>query len=298
MKKNNFPVTPSLGIENTLTSLKFIQDGMLDRFETLLKALSNSYSGVIILEGCAYNKTGDDYTIGVGKVYYNGEMLTVDAFEGTHATNVPVFSAVVYDYTGQNKPIYSDRVFRDTHGQRKLTIVMGASGSAISDVVNARKGFSYQKTVAGTYPNDAIVFIYTPTGCVGGIASNVGTGDLGVTFTVSGDKITASGMLTIDVPNSTADDFFESGSGYPIGFIRLELQDEFKGKAGDNSDATVGFAIATNYAASGVGNRSFANSVQCPCKIDQNGDILVKAMPRPGANKRVVVNFYIDYLKA
>lgn len=176
MKKNNFPVTPGLGIENTLTSLKFIQEGMLDRFESLLKGVTDSFNTVIILEGCAYNKTGDDYTVAAGSVYYNGEILSVDAFAGNHATQVPVFSAVAYDYTGQNKPIYSDRVFRDTHGERKITIVMGASGSGIMDVVNTPSltdvlvdvtqnnlGSMLIRTLLGTYTTNDVIKLY---GCV------------------------------------------------------------------------------------------------------------------------------------
>ncbi len=173
MKQNNFThVLGGIGMENTSTLTRFVQEGMLERFEALLKALTGSSNNVVILDGCTYNKSGDDYTVSEGSVYYNGEVLSVDSFAGTHATQVPVFKQVISDYTGQNKPIYKDGTFKDTHGVRKMTIVMGATGSGFTDCSAAIVLPNIMPTEWTLLNSTTGVSLISPSGSVSGYKCN------------------------------------------------------------------------------------------------------------------------------
>lgn len=127
----------ALGMELSPSFAKQQQEALLERLSALLKGLTNNATGIIVLDGCEMTIVGDDYTQTAGVVYYNGEILTVDAFAGTHAVNVPVYQAPANTFAQQ--AWYGDAALRDTFYTRKLPMVMGASGSGIFDYDEVRR---------------------------------------------------------------------------------------------------------------------------------------------------------------
>jgi hypothetical protein len=120
-----------LGMELSPSFSKQSMSAMLERLTSILKGITNNAAGVVILEGCVMTVVGTNYTQTAGVVYYNGEVLSVDAFAGSHATNIPVYQAPTNTYTDQ--VWYGDGVKRDTFYVRKLPLAMAASGTGASN---------------------------------------------------------------------------------------------------------------------------------------------------------------------
>ncbi len=121
----------NLGMELSPSFHKHAQEGLLERLSAMLKGLTNNAAGIVILDGCVMTKVGDQYDQTAGVVYYQGEILTVDAFSGNHAVQIPVYQAATTTYTQQ--AWYGDGVKRDTFFTKKLPMAMAAAGSGIAD---------------------------------------------------------------------------------------------------------------------------------------------------------------------
>jgi hypothetical protein len=124
-----------LGMELSPSFAKQNQEALLERLSALLKGLTNNSAGIVILDGCVMTKVGTQYDQTAGIVYYNGEILTVDAFSGNHATEVPVYQAPTNTFTQQ--AWYGDAILRDTFYTRKLPMAMAVAGSGIADYDDA-----------------------------------------------------------------------------------------------------------------------------------------------------------------
>jgi hypothetical protein len=122
-----------LGMELSPSFSKHTQEGLTERLSAMLKGLTNNAGGVVILEGCVMTITvgGTQYDQTAGIVFYNGEILSVDAFSGLHAVNIPVFQAPANTFTQQ--AWYGDGVKRDTLYTRKMPMVMAVAGSGVAD---------------------------------------------------------------------------------------------------------------------------------------------------------------------
>lgn len=121
------------GMETSPSMSKHIQEGMVERFEAVVKAIGNSPSGILILHGCVFTVDGSNYSMTPGALYYQGKIYTVDAFEGVSSGgSIPVFSAVTTTFAGP-KSKFGDSLYRDVTGTDKMMVVMGASGSGIVD---------------------------------------------------------------------------------------------------------------------------------------------------------------------
>lgn len=120
----------SLGMESSPSFNKQLQDGVTDRMGALMKALTNGSNQIVIVHGCVMTVVGTDYTQTAGAVFYQGDFYTVDAFSGSHATQIPVYVAdSVYD----RQVWYGDLVRRDTFFTKKLKLQMAASGSGLAN---------------------------------------------------------------------------------------------------------------------------------------------------------------------
>lgn len=120
-----------LGMENSPSFAKQLQEGLFERINAALLGLTNNRSGITIVSGCVMTVVGNQYNQTAGVVFYNGELLAVDAFAGNHATQVPVYQSVSQIATGQ--AYYGDAALRDTFYVRKLTMAMATSGSGIEN---------------------------------------------------------------------------------------------------------------------------------------------------------------------
>jgi hypothetical protein len=120
----------ALGMESTPSFAKHLQDGMVDRFAAIMKALTNSSSQVVKIYGCVMTVVGNQYDQTAGVVYYNGNFHTVDVFSGNSGSQIPVYVA---DNIYTRQVWYGDLVKRDTFFTRKLKLQLGASGSGIAN---------------------------------------------------------------------------------------------------------------------------------------------------------------------
>lgn len=120
----------NLGVESSPSFGQQIQLGMIERFAAILKALSNDSNTVVKIYGCVMTKTGDNYNQTAGVVYFQGHCYTVDAFNGTNASAIPVYG---YNNTYTRQAWYGDSVKRDTFFTRKLNLQFGPPGSGLAD---------------------------------------------------------------------------------------------------------------------------------------------------------------------
>lgn len=120
------------GMEMSPSTAKFIQEGMLDRFESLMNALTGSSLEIIVLHGCEWTQAGSDYTMTEGVVYYNGKIKFVPVFTGKSVSgSVPVWNANVV--LSDPKARFADSTFKYVFSSDEMKLEMGVAGTGISD---------------------------------------------------------------------------------------------------------------------------------------------------------------------
>lgn len=107
------------------------QEGMAERFAAIVEALGNNYGGFMRISGATVGISGSNYTAAPGKVYYNGEIYTVDG----NVVNVPGGQTAVWqieqDYT--RDAWHGDGTQKPTFYENKMVLVAGASGSGVAN---------------------------------------------------------------------------------------------------------------------------------------------------------------------
>lgn len=107
------------------------QEGMAERFAAIIDALGNNYGGFMRISGATVGISGSTYTAAPGKVYYNGEIYTVDG----NAVNVPGGQTAVWqiqtEYT--RNAWHGDGTQKPTFYENKMVLVAGASGSGVAN---------------------------------------------------------------------------------------------------------------------------------------------------------------------
>jgi hypothetical protein len=125
----------------TKASIDHIQEAFQEPIAEILKTLTGSAAGVIVLNGLVDQDSGSDYDITAGSVFYNGEVYKVDAFAGTPpGGQVPVL-VLETTYHADDPVRFTDNNEYNVHEIRKLKLQFGASGSGISNFNTLKRFF-------------------------------------------------------------------------------------------------------------------------------------------------------------
>jgi hypothetical protein len=276
----------------------------------LLENLTNGfqYFESILKLGFKYNS--DPIVRGLIGSYTTGDLIILHGIEITVAGNVATWTEGAVYYNKKNYLVSAGTVTRaalqtfvfaiEKEEESVISIIAGPSLSGIANYNAATvKYFSETTNYQGGPSSDIIQSISVPIGCTGGIQGAVFVGDYGVVFQKTGSTMNASGVLYIDVPDASANINFGSESGISIGFINLELTTKYKGKhiAGASFVGGVnqGVAVCTNNSPAGNADIGFGNSSLGKVRIDENGNLSINNISPPGANKRVVIQFNLQY---
>jgi hypothetical protein len=293
----------------TEKAIRHINDMVGEPINSIIKAMIGAYTtnDIVILEGCVLTVTGSapgnsTAILTAGSVYYNGEIYLVDANASLLTSNPDTYVWQQVDTLQDGvQTKFTNGTVYDFLSIRKMRLVAGAAGSGIADYNGATvKYFSETTNYQGGPSSDIIQSISVPIGCTGGVQGAVFVGDYGIVFQKSGSTMSAAGVLYIDVPDASANDGFVSGSSIPIGFINLELSTKYKGRyiagASFSGGVNQGIAVCTNnYQAGYFGDIGFGNSSIGRVQIDENGNLSINNISPPGANKRIVIQFNLQY---
>lgn len=112
-------------------------------YQEALTAIANNLAGqsyqanvVYVLYGCINTGSGVNYIISSGAVYYNGEVLLVDAITFTAAGGQTATAAIDITYfsdVSADPTTFTDGTPHNVHQIRKIKIASAVSGSTISD---------------------------------------------------------------------------------------------------------------------------------------------------------------------
>lgn len=150
----------------TKASYEHIQEAFQEVFAHILKGLTAEAGGVVVLWGITdSDPDAPDFNLSAGAVLYDGEVYDVDAFVGSHVSDVPVLSLEETFRAGD--PVkFSDNNEFNVHAIRKLKWTMGVSGSGIVDFSALKRfkqelgnSFSYGIKTDGTTLKTKIVEI-------------------------------------------------------------------------------------------------------------------------------------------
>jgi len=120
-------------------SLEHIQEAFTEVFADIMKGITDSSSGLIVLHGCVDSDAGATaWNISAGAIMYNGEIYKIDAFVGTHGSQVPVLS-VVTSYRAGDPVKFSDNNDYNVHAIYKLQWALGVSGSGLADFSQVKR---------------------------------------------------------------------------------------------------------------------------------------------------------------
>lgn len=285
----------------TEKALRHINEIPNDLGSSLVKSMIGTYTtnDLIVLEGCVVvANIGGTSTVTAGSIFYNGEIYLVDANASISSPANTLYWEAVNTLVDGAQTTFSDAVAYDFLSIRKLRLVNGISGGGLADYNGPTvKYLSAQIIITGnTYPNEAIIGLTTVSGCGVGINQEEAVGDLGISFLKEGGLMKCVGQLYVTVPDITASNLFESGSGYAIGFVKIELSTAYKGvQYPGNISKNTGIAICTLGGAAAIQTRSYGSSNSAAIFINSDGDIYIYRIFQPGANKRIHIAFSIDY---
>jgi hypothetical protein len=121
------------GLVGSKQTLAHLQEALQEITASILKNFTENTTNYFRMHGLVDSDGSPTaWNISAGSVYFNGEVFQVDAFVGTHGSNVPVLVLETTYRTGD--PVkYSDNNEFNTHEIRKLKLQMGATGSGLVD---------------------------------------------------------------------------------------------------------------------------------------------------------------------
>lgn len=113
-------------------SIEHFQEAFAEVFTAILKNLTSDTINFFRLHGLVNSGAGTDYDISAGAVYYNGEVYLVDAFAGSHATQVPVLNFETTFRAGD--PVkFTDNNDFNVHEIKKMVITLADTGTGSVD---------------------------------------------------------------------------------------------------------------------------------------------------------------------
>ena len=249
-----------------------------------IKQLAQAMSlqnGRIVLHGCKITKVSNDYTHTYGAINYFGTVYTTDA--------------LVTPLTDASTPKWKIDTTSLLENKMKLCLNSDPAGLFLYTAV---QDYIEERIISGpSIPNDFVAALSVSAGSIG-IYGSSGTGEFGIKLIKHGRTCTVSGMVYIDIPDSTQNNLFLSGSSFPIGTAVITLSGGYKGigyNYGGFSKSN-GIAMCWNIGASGSSLNTFGSAAPAAIRINGSGDIEINAIPPPGANKRIAVQFSITYL--
>ena len=150
-------------------TIQFLQDSHKETTAAAWQALIGplySPSVLYVMSGGVNTGIAPNYIITGGAVFFNGEVYNFDAVSFTASgNNTAIFNLVVTQFTTDADPVtFTDKTVRNIHNIRKLQVTQGASGSGLSDLMQAYYlNFTIPAqvnltgtgavTVTGNYPN-------------------------------------------------------------------------------------------------------------------------------------------------
>lgn len=142
-------------------TLDFLQDSHKIDLNQLIGALTGDpigFSGAYVLYGCLNTGSGNNYIIGQGAVWVNGEVFEVASTSFTTiGSQVPVYQIVNTQYTTNADPtLFTDGITRQVHNIRTLQVGPGASGSGLRDYSASIFGRFWIARMVGDEANRAV----------------------------------------------------------------------------------------------------------------------------------------------
>lgn len=208
-------------IENTRrqpfnkASYEHIQEAFQEVFADIMKGLTDSAAGVVVLHGCVDSDAGATaWNISAGAALYNGEVFAIDAFVGSHVSDVPVLS-IETTYRAGDPVTFSDNNTFSVHQIRKLKWAMGVSGTGIVDfsAVKRFKDWIRPNNVNASFRNSSGV---ESTVILKSKIIEIGDWDMDATLRVSVDHgLTATKIRSVTgiIRNDADTERFVIGSG-------------------------------------------------------------------------------------
>lgn len=114
-------------------SLEHIQEGFIEIFTALVKNFTENTTDYFRLHGLVDSDADPtDWDISAGAVWFDGEVYLVDAFAGSHGSDVPVLT-IDTTYRAGDPVTFSDNNTFNVHEIKKMVITLAASGSGDVD---------------------------------------------------------------------------------------------------------------------------------------------------------------------
>jgi hypothetical protein len=263
--------------------LKRVQP-LLESNSVYQKSISNlsktfSIGDRTILHGVEVTKDGNNYTHTGGAIYYNGNVYTVEPL------SVPLLD------TGTPRW----KISVNSKFENKMYLTSSFDSDGVIDYLSIPY-YNKEVWVQNAGVSEVITSMETVQGCTCKIFEG-GVGPHGVRFVKVGKQVYVSGACEIYIPNSTAANRFMSGSGYHIGFVKLNLEASYKGTGiWLGGGFTNSHGVATCYRTQEPGRTWDGVTFAFP-SIDRDGNIIINQIPGPGliTYKHITIQFNLMY---